>query len=190
MFEYFLGQIPLVNFVWNDFDNYEIQLKNKILEDSSPNQIESNIAPLAKKNLWESNFNYLDSNEIFFPLKLWIIDSCKNYINQKNKTNYEFVITESWAHVTQEGGFHLPHYHDNSTWSGIFYLTTNSSGPNNWFLPYHIERKPGLEFSDDRFTVFPKKGNLIIFPSCILHDAQILEKCEERIVIAFNAVCV
>lgn len=189
MFENFLGQIPLINFVWNDFENYKISLKEKILKDYNPNQIESGIATAAKEKLWESHFNYLDSSNLFLPLKLWIIDSCKTYINQKNKSNYEFIITESWAHVTEKGGYHLPHYHNNSTWSGIFYLTSNTSGPNNLFLPYYIERKPGLEFADDRFSIYPKEGNLIIFPSCILHDAQCLDKDEERIVIAFNAIC-
>ena len=189
MIEYSLGQIPLVNFTWEEFDQYENSMKDCIKQDYKENTIESDVVPTAKKNLWESNFSYLDKEELS-PLKTWLTSTCQEYVNNKNKTDYHFVITDSWAHITDQGGYHKPHYHDNSTWSGIFYLTNNTSGPNNWYLPYYIERKPGLEFADDKFTALPKKGNLLLFPSCILHDAESLDIKEERIVIAFNAVCI
>lgn len=189
MTEYGLGHIPLVNFVWNEFDKFEPTLLKKISKDIKANEVESKISTKSKYNLWESGFDYLES-DIFVPLKIWIIEVCQQYINSKNNTKYHFLITESWAHATAENGFHSPHYHSHSTWSGIFYLTTNTSGANNWYLPYYIERKPGLEFADDKFTVLPKKGNLILFPSCILHDASPLSINEKRIVLSFNAECI
>lgn len=189
MIEYLLGQIPLVNFIWENVEEFYDQMYSKIQLDYKENQIESEISPQAKSNLWESNFNYLEQNE-FFELKKWITNNCEAYIKEKTKKDYKFVITESWAHKTNKGGYHSPHYHNNCSWSGIFYLTNNTSGPNNLYLPYYIERKPGLDFVDDKFTIYPKKGNLILFPSCILHDAAPLDNNEERIVIAFNAECI
>jgi uncharacterized protein (TIGR02466 family) len=190
MTEFFIGQIPLVNFVWDEYNLHEESLKLQIKQDYKQNTIESDISPQAKRNMWESNFLYLESNEVFAPLKHWLLNTCEQYVNNKNNANYKFIIEDSWAHVTSKNGMHTPHYHDNSTWSGIFYLTDNTSGPNNWYLPYYIERKPGLDFASDRFSVLPKKGNLLLFPSCILHDAAPLESDEERIVIAFNANCI
>lgn len=189
MTEYFLGQIPLVNFVWEDFNKHETFLKKSILSDYKEDTIESDITPTAKHNLWESNFSYLEKEDLSV-LKMWLINTCQQYINSKNNTNYNFVITDSWAHVTKKNGYHKPHYHNNSTWSGIFYLTDNTGGANNWYLPYYMERKPGLEFADDKVTSLPKKGNLLLFPSCILHDAEPTVSDEERIVIAFNAICI
>ena len=189
MNEFNLANIPLVNFIWEDYSSHKESYVNQINKDYKQNCIESNVAPRAKQKLWESKFNYLEL-PVFLDLKNWIIQTCQEYINQKNKKFYNFVITESWAHKTEVNGYHTPHYHPDSTWSGIFYLTTNTSGANNWYLPYYIEPKPGLDYFADKFTIHPLEGNLILFPSCILHDAAPLENNDDRIVISFNANCI
>ena len=117
------------------------------------------------------------------------METSQIYINQKTNKNYRFVITESWAHVTDFGGYHAPHYHSHSTWSGVFYLTTTYTGANTWYMTYN-EPKPGLEFLIDTYSICPKEGMLALFPSHILHDAQpFLEKNSPRIILSFNAVC-
>src|SRR5438034_6880310 len=37
-------------------------------------------------------------------------------------------IAESWAHVTNDGGFHDAHYHPDCSWCGIYYLRAGDSG--------------------------------------------------------------
>jgi hypothetical protein len=51
-----------------------------------------------------------------------------------------------------------------------------------------MERKPGLEFADDRFSASVVPGRLILFPSMILHDAAAYFGQDPRIVISFNSV--
>lgn len=187
------GNSLLAEFVWSDFSDHRIGLINTCLTQEKPNTVESNIAPHAKYNLWESDFNFLEQdNSDISALKLWITYTCQEYINAVNNTNYRFVITDSWAHVTREGGYHLPHYHSNSTWSGIFYIDyqPNSLGRNYWSVPYNLERKPGLEFINDNFSVIPTPGRMILFPSMITHYAEPYIGKQPRILVAFNAKCI
>jgi uncharacterized protein (TIGR02466 family) len=120
-----------------------------------------------------------------------LIQESTALINNFNNSNYRAVITESWAHVTRTGGYHKPHYHTGSTWSGIFYIDSenNKGGSNNWYLPYYMERQPGLEFVDSMYTVNCQPGTLVLFPSMILHDADVYQGTQPRIVISFNSIC-
>lgn len=187
------GNSLMVEFNWSEIEKYQAQLVQYCLAQEKPNTIESNIAPHAKHNLWESKFNFLESNDdSVIALKMWVIKNCQEYINYINKTDYKFIITESWAHVTRENGYHLPHYHSGSTWSGIIYLQIdpNALGRNYWQVPYNLERKPGLEFVNDNFSIQPTPGRLILFPSMISHYAEPYTGSIPRILVAFNSICI
>ncbi len=186
-----LGKIPLLTSKWEKFEENKNVIVETCLQAEIPNTIESNIAVNAKSNLWESSFDFLEKQSIINNLKLWLIEESTLLINNFNNSNYKMIITESWAHVTRYGGYHSPHYHPNSTWSGIFYVDTeiNKGGNNNWYLPYYMERKLGLDFADDQFTVKCEPGNLILFPSMLLHDADLYTGTNPRIVISFNSIC-
>ena len=186
-----LGKIPLITSHWNDFDSNKNTIVDLCLKLEISNTIESNVAVNAKLNLWESRFDFLEKHNELTDLKLWLMQESAALINNFNNSNYRVVITESWAHVTRYGGYHRPHHHDNSTWSGIFYVDTefNKGGSNNWYLPYYMERKTGLEFADDRFTVNATPGSLVLFPSMLKHDAEVYFGQLPRIAIAFNCIC-
>lgn len=186
-----LGKIPLLTSRWPEFNDYKKDIVDLCLKLEVPSTIESNVAVNAKANLWESTFDFLEKHPILQQLKLWLILEATELVNNFNNSNHRVVITESWAHVTRAGGFHKPHYHNNSTWSGIFYINAepNKGGSNNWYLPYYLERKPGLEFADETFTVNCSPGNLVLFPSALLHDADVYWGTQPRIVISFNSIC-
>jgi uncharacterized protein (TIGR02466 family) len=191
--EILLGKIPLLINDWNNFDHYKNSIIQTCILNEKPNIIESNVSPYAKKNLWESKFDFLESHKSLNELKLWLMSESEKLINTFNNSNYRIIITESWAHVTRNGGYHRPHCHNNSTWSGIFYISTSeesNTGNNNWYLPYYMERKAGLEFADDRFTSLFVPGRLILFPSMLLHDAEPYYGKDPRIVISFNSILI
>ena len=186
------SNLVLAEFSWEEFGQYKKSLIDYCLEKEKPNTVESNIAPSGKFNLWESSFNFFeDDHPSVVALKLWIIKSCERYINLLNNSNYKFIITDSWAHVTREHGYHLPHYHPNSSWSGIFYIDSQPGtlGKNHWLMPYNIEKKPGLEFINDSISSNAESGKLILFPSMVTHYAEPYTGVTPRIVIAFNAKC-
>lgn len=186
------GNSLLGKFAWSDFQTYQEQLVLYCLSLEKPNTIESEISISSKHNLWESKFNFLESNDnSITALKMWVIQTCQQYVNTLNNKNYKFIITESWAHVTRQGGYHLPHCHPGSTWSGIFYINTSgTSGKNYWQSPYNLERKPGLEFIQDTLSCVSTPGTLVLFPSMVTHFAEPYSEASPRLVVAFNAVCV
>lgn len=183
----------ITEFTWENAPTHLPNLVDYCLNQEKPSQVESNISITSKHNLWESAFNFLEgTNNSLSALKIWITQTCQDYINSLNRSNYRFVITESWAHVTRENGYHLPHYHPGSAWSGIFYIQCSPGllGKNFWLAPYNLERKPGLEFINDNISVTPTPGRLILFPSMISHYAEPYIGKDPRIVVAFNSICV
>jgi uncharacterized protein (TIGR02466 family) len=188
--EILLGKIPLLISDWEDFRLYKEKIINVCLQLEKQNTVESNISVQTKKNLWESDFDFLEVTNELIDLKLWLIKESESMINKINNNNYKVAITESWAHVTRPNGYHIPHYHNNSTWSGIFYVDSDTEEQgNNWYLPYFIERKPGLDFAEDRFSSKFVPGRLILFPSMLMHDAEPYQGKNARILIGFNAIC-
>lgn len=185
-----LGKLPLLISDWADFKDHKQKIINACLESEKNNTIESQIAPQAKYNLWESTFDFLDQKQSLVDLKLWIIQESSSLINSINSRDYRIVITESWAHVTRVGGYHQPHYHTNSTWSGIFYIDSDlAENGNNWYLPYVLERKAGLDFSENRFSSTFIPGRMILFPSTLMHDADPYQGTDARILLGFNLIC-
>lgn len=188
--EILLGKLPLLISDWSDFHLYKNQLIDVCLKNEKKNTVESNVAPNAKNKLWESNFNFLEEKQELSNLKLWLTLESQLLINQINRANYNVAITESWVHVTRNGGYHLPHCHSNSTWSGIFYIDCDvEDNGNNWYLPYFMERKAGLDFADDRFSSKFVAGRMILFPSMLMHDAVPYAGNGARIVMGFNLIC-
>lgn len=185
-----LGKIPLLISDWDDFFNHKSTIVETCILSEKINTIESNVAVKAKHNLWESPFNFLENTKLV-DLKLWIILESEFLISSLNNRLIRVSLIESWAHVTRTGGFHSPHYHNNSTWSGIFYVQSDDidSGKNNWYLPYYIERKIGLEFAEDKISASFVPGRMLLFPSMLLHDAAPYLGSDPRIVIGFNLIC-
>ena len=184
------GSIPIGIVDWSDFSKYREQIVNTCLLANKPNTIESNISTEVKHSLWESDFKFL-SNPNLSELHKWLTHTVTDFVNNINQTTYHIAITDSWAHVTVNGGHHEPHRHTESSWSGIFYVSQDdlSSGQNIFFNYFNMPRIPGYEFFDEQFTVEIIPGRLVIFPSTMLHYAKPYLGTDQRIVIAFNSIC-
>lgn len=185
------GGIPIGLIDWLDFNQHKDNIINFCLKNYKPNTIESNIAVRAKNNLWESDFSFLENKELS-ALKCWITIVLNKFVNQVNQSNYHVVLTESWAHVTNADGYHHPHRHPNSVWSGIFYIQQDDvdSGKNIFFNYYSLPKIPGYDFFCDQFEVDIVPGRLVLFPSSMLHYATSYLGTDQRIVIAFNSIIV
>jgi uncharacterized protein (TIGR02466 family) len=184
----------LYEFHWNEFDIHRDALIEHCLKHEKPNTIESNIAIDAKTNLWESTFQFLkNDNPAVVALKLWMVATVEEFIRRSNQKNYKFAITECWAHVTRQHGWHAAHTHPGSTWSGIFYVDegdVNCGGTTCFISPFNVESKPGLDFYQNECRVAPVPGMLIVFPSSLIHYVQPYIGTAPRITIAFNSICI
>jgi hypothetical protein len=92
------------------------------------------------------------------------------------------------------GHFNAPHRHDGYDLSGVFYLrqprlTSEATGVIEFLdsrnLSAHLQRLGGPVFSASH-TLRPEPGQLVVFPSFLMHWVWPNQSDEDRIVIAWN----
>ena len=100
-----------------------------------------------------------------------------------------------WMNSNPSGGYNAPHTHPGAHWSGVYYVSQpeveeGSSGMIEFLdprsdLPHWNLLDAGAFRNKIRFR--PAVGELIIFPSFLMHWVHPNETDEERVTIAFNA---
>jgi len=105
---------------------------------------------------------------------------------------------EMWVNVMDKGGRQAMHNHANSFVSGVVYLTPTHPGSQTVFMKSpggteflfrndHPGTTPG-EFSADKWiSPAPEPGDLILFPSYLMHAVP-PNQGERRITLSFNAL--
>jgi uncharacterized protein (TIGR02466 family) len=112
------------------------------------------------------------------------------------------IFNDCWFHVTRRGGFFGLHNHPNASWSGVYCVDpgesdagkADSSGILTFVNPMvmtsmHMDAgviNMKLPYGYQIANVSMTSGQLIIFPSWVLHDVKPYEGEGERITIAFN----
>lgn len=112
--------------------------------------------------------------------------------------------TESWFHITNDGGFHDAHTHGACSWCGIYYVVAGDAdavrpdgnavagnGINRFYSPIGqggMVRDYGNSYLGRSFVdVQPVNGRLILFPSYLLHSALPYTGGTDRIIVSFNS---
>lgn len=107
---------------------------------------------------------------------------------------------ESWFHITRGGGYFGAHNHPNHSWSGVYCVRHDGDDPatdsgkltfinpnlaGNMYIDAATARlKP--PYSTAPIMLRLKPGQLILFPSWLLHEVMPYEGTSERITVAFN----
>lgn len=93
-----------------------------------------------------------------------------------------------WGVVLRPGGQQLRHTHPEARISGVLYLSTPPEMPDNgsdqgslWFSPNPLWQEAAYGF-----TVNPKPGLLVLFPSFLPHETVPFVANGDRICVAFN----
>lgn len=111
------------------------------------------------------------------------------------------VADSTWYHVTRRGGFFGLHNHPLATWSGVYCVDAGGPAPqhpNNGALSFISPQATNQMFKDGstmnlqqpyatsarRFVLEP--GQLVLFPSWLLHEVLPFHGDGERITVAFN----
>lgn len=111
------------------------------------------------------------------------------------------VATESWFHITHQGGFFGAHNHALHSWSGVYCVEHAGDDPesNSGRLTFINPHAMSTMFIDNAvsnlkrpFTYTSRKlrlqpGQLVLFPSWLLHEVLPYEGDRKRITVAFNA---
>jgi uncharacterized protein (TIGR02466 family) len=111
------------------------------------------------------------------------------------------IYNEAWFHVTRRGGFFGLHNHPNASWSGVYCVDPGQSDvdkPDSGLLSFvspsvitsmHMDaatanlRDP---FAPNVRALRLEPGQLVVFPSWILHDVKPFQGEGIRVTVAFN----
>lgn len=101
----------------------------------------------------------------------------------------------AWMNANPKGGFNAPHTHPGAHWSGVYYVAqpeieTGNSGMIEFIDPrsdlpnWRILKAPPFRMKK---KLRPTPGEMILFPSYLVHWVYPNDADEERWSIAFNA---
>jgi len=101
----------------------------------------------------------------------------------------------AWMNANPPGGFNAPHTHPGAHWSGVYYVAqpeveTGSSGKIEFLDPrtdlpnWRLLQAPAF---NAKKAIRPMPGEMILFPSYLVHWVYPNETSQERVSIAFNA---
>lgn len=154
---------------------------------------------LCSKNVKTNDSNYTSANsqvlEIseFKNLKYFILDSVKEYLDKIVCSNnkIEPYITLSWLNFTEKNGKHHKHVHSNSYLSGVFYINAKKEHDTIWFFKSGYERilvYPSIPniYNAESWYLPVETGELILFPSDMMHSVPTFDQDYTRISLAFN----
>lgn len=109
------------------------------------------------------------------------------------------VATDAWFHITRRNGYFAVHNHPMASWSGVYCVDPGridpsqpESGNLSFINPYasmyvdagNVQIKRPFQSTNYAFRLVP--GQLIIFPSWVLHQVMPYFGDDERITVAFN----
>ena len=131
---------------------------------------------------------------IFSKLKNNILIYSKLYFKELGYKEFDIQIACSWGNVVDTNHDIQEHYHTNSFLSGCFYPTDNPSPisfnnhiDDKWTFFDVKEHKPNKHRTWGSFKYFPKKKDILLFPSWLRHKV-IQSKEDGRVTIAFNVI--
>jgi uncharacterized protein (TIGR02466 family) len=140
-----------------------------------------------------SNDNYILNNEPFKKLKeeldLRIQDYFDKIVSPANDiTPY---ITQSWLNYTETNQYHHKHAHPNSIISGVFYINCHEEHDKiKFFNDRYQTIKPEVKdwniWNSESWWFSVKTGDIILFPSSLIHMVETKEGDNTRISLAFN----
>lgn len=100
-------------------------------------------------------------------------------------------ITQFWLNWTKAGQWHHKHAHPNLVFSGVFYVNTVENRDRITFYKNEYKQiKPKYDewnrFNSDSWWLPVKTGQIVLFPSSLVHMVETIGGKEERISLAFN----
>jgi uncharacterized protein (TIGR02466 family) len=169
----------------------------------------ANPRPLTQRNAatFESHFNLFRANDpALQELKAYCWSQLLSMVGRLN--GYDLptiqrlqIYNDCWFHVTRRGGFFGLHNHPNASWSGVYCVDPgqHDSGKresgllsfvnpmimNAMYMDAAVAKMP-LPYGYQVANVSLEPGQLVMFPSWVLHDVKPFEGEGERVTIAFN----
>lgn len=149
-----------------------------------------------KKNLvnFSSEDTYILKQPPLYNLSLWIQECINEFFKEINRPDKKthLTITQSWVNITGQGQAHQKHKHWNSFYSGVFYINAIENQDKIYFHNYSglrdIQVTPTEHniYNSMTWWIPVKSKELIIFPSNLYHEVDIVEHDKNRVSLSFN----
>ena len=184
-------------------------LKTLFLTKEAEGKRNANPIPLVARNeaVYESRFTLFDWPDApVQALRTWCWQQLYGAIAEMNGYDRETLLrldlaNESWFHITRRGGFFGMHNHAMASWSGVYcvdpghddgsfpesgQLTFLHPNPHaSMFMDRAISHlRPPYHYGTQGFSL--EAGQLILFPSWMLHEVKPFIGEGTRITVAFN----
>jgi len=140
-----------------------------------------------------SNNNYILNENVFKNLKKYLNLKVQDYFNKiicptNNITPY---ITQSWLNYTETNQYHHQHAHPNSLVSGVFYINSDERFDKiTFFNEKYKTIKPEIKnwnvWNSESWWFPVKTGDIILFPSSLIHMVETKQGDNTRVSLAFN----
>ena len=185
------------------------ELRELFLQRASEASRYANPRPLTQRNrqVFESEFQMFRWPE---PCVQQLKEFCWSHmlqmigmLNGYDRATVErlLIYNDAWFHITRRGGFFALHNHPNASWSGVYCVDPgqhDADKPESGLLSFvspavmssmHMDaatanlRDP---FAPNIRALRLEPGQLVVFPSWVLHDVKPFQGEGARVTVAFN----
>ena len=147
---------------------------------------------LAPGKKWQTEHTLHELKQ-FSELVGIFLESCDQVLDAMEVEHDGFRITGCWGNINPTGSFHIPHHHPNNFLSGVYYVQVNEGAES---ITFH-EPRPQTDMISPRVrkanqynaleqSIRVKSGQLVIFPSWLVHSVMANASDQIRISISFN----
>ena len=158
--------------------------------------------------LFESEFDFFAREErCVQELRTWVWGALGELLRNINPQMAESasglrIASQTWFHVTRDGGYFGYHNHPMASWSGVYCVSDGDPSPNysnNGCLvfPHPLTMANAFmdptnsslrwPFTQANFVLTLKPGQLVLFPSWLGHYVTPFRGAGQRTTVAFNA---
>jgi hypothetical protein len=100
-------------------------------------------------------------------------------------------VTQAWLNFTEPGQYHHRHTHANSYLSGVIYINAEKEDKIQFYksvIHEHIKLSPDSfnTFNSESWWIPVETGDIIVFPSSLMHSVELTESKNTRISLSFN----
>ena len=190
-----LFSTPLLRF---EAANHE-QLSRELLAEAKRMQVEDGGVEKSNRRGWHSTGNLFDRDadcivELRVAVEMAVFAATRKIKAKVDPSELRLKLF-AWMNANPQGGYNAPHTPPGAHWSGVYYVSqpeieTGDSGMIEFIAPRTDLSHWGiLDASPFRLKrrLRPGAGELVLFPSYLLHWVYPNEADEERVTIAFNA---
>jgi uncharacterized protein (TIGR02466 family) len=179
--------------------NEPAALNARILEEARAMREQSPGVQRSNRNGWHSETDLFNRTEPGLKALCQFIVRSVNTVTRRMNPQFDFkahaMRSNGWININPPGGYNAPHRHDGFQWSGCYYVNQPEVEEGNSGMIEFISPCPGgaeqaslgIAPFRQKYRTRPAPGELLIFPSNIMHWVFPNEAEGERVSIAFNA---